>query len=102
MGWAATELAIMNVAQEVLQGVEESMESGAVVQDAVWVAILQDAHTVVVGQALTFGQVAGATAHLQGAEPAEGAATKATKVAETAAHLEAAAESSSTGLIVLG
>ena len=74
------------------------MESGAVVQDAVWVAILEDAHAVVVGQALTIGQVAGGAAHLRvGAEPAEGAATKATKVAETAAHLEVAAESSSTG-----
>ena len=150
MGWAAAEQAIMSVAQEVLQGAEESMELGTVVQDAVWVAILQDAHAVVVGQALTIEQVAGGVALLHvGAEPAEGLGavaaagaekqaellermtntlleptataleselleptataleskkagvkegeTAATKVAETAAHLEAAAESSSTG-----
>ena len=56
MGWAAAEQVIMNVAQEVLQGAEESMASVAVIQDAVWVAILQDAHAVVVGQALTSGR----------------------------------------------
>ena len=59
--WAGVaELTIMDVAQEVLQEVEESM---AVVQGAVWVSILGGAHTVVVGHVLTIDQVAGARAH---------------------------------------
>ena len=88
MGWAAAEQVIMNVAQEVLQGAEESMASVAVVQDAVWVAILQDAHAVVVGQALAIGQVAGGVALLHvGAEPTEGLGAAAAAGAEKQAEL---------------
>ena len=88
MGWAAAEQAIVSVAQEVLQRAEESMELGTVVQDAVWVAILEDAHAVVVGQALAIGQVAGGVALLHvGAEPAEGLGAAAAAGAEEQAEL---------------